>query len=154
VAERKAVYFEDVVIGERIEGESLTVDGAEMLAFAQEWDPLPIHTDPEIAAKLFGGLTASGTHVLAMKMKLIHRSPLAGKTVIASFGYDELRFHKPVFAGDRLKLLLEATDKKASKSKPDRGVATYRIALENQDGEIVMSHLDTILMRRRGLGGD
>ncbi len=72
--------------------------------------------------------------------------------VIASSGYDEVRFHEPVRPGDRLTLVREWVGKRESNSKPDRGVVTWRLSLVNQSGQTAMSHLDTILVRRRPPG--
>ena len=70
--------------------------------------------------------------------------------MIASFGYDEVRFHHPLRPGDEVHLRYEVVETRASSSKSDRGIATVRLSLvRNDDDEVVMSHLDTILVRRR-----
>ncbi len=71
--------------------------------------------------------------------------------MIAGLGYDDLRFHAPARPGDELQLRQEWLDKRESASKPDRGIANSRVSLVNQDGVIVMSHLDSVLLRRREL---
>lgn len=148
---RPIQYFEEMVPGTRETGPELVVDGDEMLAFARKYDPLPIHVDEDAARAAFGGLTAPGCYVLALKQQLIHRLPNR-HAVIASGGYDEVRFHAPVRAGDRLRLELEWVERRPSKSRPDRGVVTVRFELVNQDGTVVMSHRDTILVRLREAG--
>lgn len=142
------LYYDDIKVGSRNLGGSVTVDHAEMLAFAKIWDPLPIHTDPISANQVMGGLTAPGLYILALKQRLLHDLPQK-TVVIASFGYDEVRFLKPVFAGDSLTLAIDWTEKRLSTSRPDQGIVTHRLSLENDDGQAVMSHLDTILVRRR-----
>lgn len=144
----EAVYFEDMVPAGFIEGPSVIVDRQELISFAKRWDPMPFHVDEEAGKAAFGGLTAPGIYVLALKQRLIHDLPLP-HAVLASFGYDEVRFHEPVRPGDRLTLLVEWVERKVSRSKPDRGIVKVRYALRNQSGVIVMSHLDTILVRRR-----
>ena len=91
--------------------------------------------------------------VLAVKIRLLHQlpEPLA---VIAGLGYDELRFHAPVRPGDELQLRQEWLAKRESESKSDRGIANSRVSLVNQDGVTVMSHLDSVLLRRRELRAD
>lgn len=81
-------------------------------------------------------------------MRLVHTLPFQ-RTVIASFGYDEVQFHRPAHPGDALSLELTWTGKRLSRSKPDRGIVTGRYALINAANEVVLSHLDTILMRVR-----
>ena len=146
-----AVYFEDMVPGEVVEGPSVIVEQQELISFAECWDPMPFHVDERAGEAAFGGITAPGIYVLALKQRLIHELPLP-HAVLASFGYDEVRFHEPVRPGDRLTLLAEWVERKVSRSKPDRGIVTVRYSLRNQSGVIVMSHLDTILVRRRSQG--
>lgn len=141
------IYFEDVVPGARLQAGPYIVPEHELMTFAMTWDPLPIHVDKAYAAKQ-GGLTAPGIYLLAVKLRLVHSLPFQ-RTVIASFGYDEVRFLKPVHPGDALMLDLKWTDKRRSRTKPDRGIVTGRYSLTNTAGEIVLSHLDTILMRLR-----
>lgn len=142
------LYFEDIEPGSQTIGPSVTVDEREMLMFAEIWDPVPIHVDKEIAMKLMGGLTAPGLYILALKQRLIHQIECS-PAVIASFGYDEVRFIKPVRGGDILTLVIDWQSKRLSKSRSDRGVVEHRLSLINQDSDLVMSHLDTMLVKVR-----
>ena len=142
------LYLDDIVIPSYLHGPGERVERSEMLSFARTWDPLPIHIDEE-AAREFGGITASGSFLLAFRIRLIHK--LAQQpAVIASFGYDEVRFKAPVFAGDELALRLEFVDCRPSTSKSDRGIVTIRQVLTNQDGKEVMFVRDTVLVRKKG----
>ena len=140
------IFYEDVTPGDAMTSPTITVDRDEMVAFAKRWNPLPIHVDEAVAQAVAGGLTAPGLYVLALKQQLIHQLP--DHAVIASFGYDEVRFHEPVRPNDTLHLVYEWLDRRDSTSKPDRGVVTVRLSLINQAGTTVMSHLETMLMRR------
>jgi acyl dehydratase len=113
-----------------------------------------VHVDDAVANELFGegGVTAPGVFIMAVRTRLLHDEP-DPVAVIAALGYDELRFLAPVRAGDTLRLRQELLDKRVSESKPDRGVARSRLSLVNQDGVEVMSHIDTILLRRRDPDG-
>jgi acyl dehydratase len=142
------LFYEDMCPGQKVVGPGIVVDKSEMVAFATIWDPMPFHIDEEAGRAAFGGLTAPGIYVLALKQRLIHQLP-EQHAVIASFGYDEVRFHEPVRPGDTLTLVLEWLHRRASTSKGDRGIVTVRFSLVNQSGTAVMSHLDTILVRRR-----
>lgn len=141
------IYFEDVILGATLHAGPYVIPEDEVMAFAATWDPLPIHVDKDFAMK-HGGLTAPGIYLLAVKLRLVHALPFQ-KTVIASAGYDEVRFLRPVHPGDALMLELQWTDKRRSRSKPDRGIVTGRYSLISATGEVVLSHLDTILMRLR-----
>ncbi len=142
------LFYEDMTPGDTITSPTATVDRGEMIEFAKRWDPMPFHVDDEAGKAAFGGITAPGLFVLAIKQRLIHQLP-DQHAVIASLGYDELRFHAPVRPDDTLQLKFECLTRRESKSKPDRGVVTVRMSLINQSEVTVMSHLDTILVRRR-----
>ena len=141
------IFYEDVSPGATLRAGPYVIPEQELLEFAMAWDPLPIHVDKEFAAP-YGGITAPGTYLLAIKMRLIHRFPVR-RTVLAGFGFDEVRFHRPAHPGDALALELTWRDKRRSKSRPDYGIVSAHLALVNAAGEMVMSHLDTILMRLR-----
>ncbi len=141
------IYFEDVAPGTVLRAGPYVIPEQELVTFAATWDPLPIHVDKEYAATQ-GGLTAPGIYLMAIKLRLVHTLPLQ-RSVIASFGYDKVRFHRPARPGDALTLALEWTEKRRSQSKPDCGIVTGRYSLLNAAGEAVMSNLDTILMRLR-----
>jgi acyl dehydratase len=141
------IYFEDVIPGSVIRAGPYVIPADELVKFASDWDPMPMHVDRVFAAK-HGGLTAQGIYLLAVKLRLVHLLPLR-RTVIASFGYDEVRFHQPARPGDALTLELAWTEKRRSRSKPDQGIVTGRYSLINAAGDLVMSHLDTVLMRLR-----
>ena len=141
------IFFDDIEVPSFLEGPSQIIDREEMVEFAKKWDPLPIHLDEEFARD-YGGLTASGPYLLALRIRLIHRldrQPAA----IASFGYDEVRFLAPVHAGDELAIRLDIENKRVSLSKPDRGIVNMRQSLINQNGKTVLTVLDNLLVRRR-----
>ena len=142
-----SLFFEDMEPGQSISSRSEQISKAELVAFAKVWDPLPIHVDEAIGATVFGSLTAPGLYMLAIKQRLIHTLPV--QNVIASLGYDEVRFHAPLRPGDTVTLRQEWVSCRPSNSKPDRGIVVLRFSLINQEGTTVMSHLDTVLVRRR-----
>src|SRR3989454_11075216 len=94
-----ALFLEDLHAGMRFSSGSLTIDEAQIKAFAAQFDPQPFHLDGEAAkATLFGGLAASGWHTAAITMKLLVESglPLSGG-IIGSGG--ELSWPKPTRPG-------------------------------------------------------
>lgn len=107
-------YFDDLKVGERSELGSFTFTAELIKAFARQFDPQPFHLDEEAGRKsLFGGLCASGWHVGSVGMKLIVArnrrvvEEAAAKGVIEpapgpSPGFRELKWLKPVLAGDTL----------------------------------------------------
>jgi acyl dehydratase len=127
------------------------VTEAEIIEFAKFFDPLPIHVDPDAAkASRFGGVTASGSHMLAIRQKLVSRFGLESG-IIASLGYEEVRFLAPLRGGQSCVVELEFLDKRESRSKPDQGIATLGITLLADD-QPVLKLRDIGLMHRRPAG--
>jgi acyl dehydratase len=135
-------YFEDYVPGSLHEFGDIAVDAAEIIEFAQRYDPQDFHTDPEAAAKSrFGGLIASGWQTCGLMMRLYSDHYLTKNASLASPGIDELRWLLPVRPGDTLSMRVTVAEARRSKSKPDRGLVRSAIEVLNQRGEIVMTML-------------
>lgn len=93
-------YLKDLLIDESWSSDLILVDAKEAEAFARQYDPQPIHFDPEAAASgPFGGLTVSGWFVCALVMRDFATSRPFGKTTIFGMGIDELRWLEPVRPG-------------------------------------------------------
>ena len=135
-------YFEDYPPGAVFEGGSISVSEAEIIDFAERYDPQPIHTDREAAARgRFGGLIASGWHTTALMM-----SPASS---IASPGVDELRWLQQVRPGDELRLRMTVLEARPSRSRPEQGILRNLVELRNQRGDVVLSVKSVSLIRRR-----
>jgi acyl dehydratase len=143
--------FEDVVIGAMETSSGFLVTEAEIMSFAGRYDPLPIHIDQEAAASgPFGVLTASGAHMIAIRMRLVHDFTYGGG-VIAAVGLDEVRFLAALRANQVCKVESEFLEKRESTKRVDRGVVTIRQSLL-ADGAPVLTLKDIVLMRRRPAG--
>jgi acyl dehydratase len=143
------LYLEDLTAGMTFTGGPVTVTAAEIKAFAAQFDPQPFHLDDAAAGEsFFGGLAASGWHTAALGMRLmVTGGPrLAGGYIGAGC---ELSWTKPVYAGDSLTLRGEIIEVKASRSRPDRGMATVRSEIFNQHGELVQRLQSKILVPRQ-----
>ncbi len=131
-------YFEDMVVGQTIEIGSRTVTEEEIHAFATAFDPQPFHVDREAAGKsIYGGIIASGWHTCSLMMRLMVDNFLKDAASLGSPGVDEIRWLKPVRAGDTLTVTNTATESRPSTSKPDRGVVATEWRAHNQDGDLV-----------------
>jgi len=143
-------YFEDYLAGSVHEFGSIAVEEAEVVAFAERFDPQPFHIDPEAAKEtMFGGLIASGWHTASLMMRLIVEHYLSRVASLGSPGEDELRWLKPVRPGDELSIRVTVVDTQRSRSKPDRGIIHSFIEVLNQDREVVMSLKAVNFMRCR-----
>ena len=134
-------YFEDFEIGETWTSETITLNEADIIRFASEYDPQPMHTDPEAAANgRFGSLIASGWQLAALSMKVFVESGGYGETPMVGLGLDELRWRRPVKPGDRLTVTREVIDTSRHEKRPEFGRIRTRVTMTNQDGEAVMTY--------------
>ena len=133
-------YFEDYTVGVEQEVGSVTLSEADIIEFANKYDPQDFHTDPEKAATgPFGGLIASGWHTIAVVMRLLVDKYLDNASSLGSPGIDELRWLAPVRPGDVLTVRAKVFNARRSDSKPDRGLIHTSVETSNQDGTMVMT---------------
>lgn len=151
-------YYEDLVVGTVTQSSrTYKVTRGEVIEFASKYDPQPFHLDDEAAAKThFGRLSASGWHTGAMTMRLMvdtwkDMEPTAG---LGSPGIDELRWVKPVFPGDELRVEVELIAKRRMKSRRDMGLTRSKQTVYNQNDEVVMTMIGNGLIRVRDPEGD
>ena len=110
----------------------------EIAGFGRDWDPQPIHPDPEAAeTPPFGGLIASGSLLVALSVRLLVDHPHRA-AAIPGLGWERVRFMEPVREGDTLTLTRECQEARPSRSDASRGVIRNRIALTNQHGMRVL----------------
>ena len=145
------IYFEDLEIGAETNFGSYAVTREEVLEFARKYDPQPFHLSDEEAAKThFGRIAASGWHTAAMTMAVIARYVVKHEQAgLGSPGIDELRWKKPVYPEDTLRVRGRITDKTPSRSRPDMGSFRTETIVTNQHDETVMSFHSIVLIRRR-----
>jgi acyl dehydratase len=154
-------FFEDLEIGQRREVGSFTFTADAIRKFAAQFDPQPFHLDEEAGRQsLFGGLAASGWHVGSVCMKLLvadgqreaREAAARGEAVAIwgpSPGFRDLRWIKPVLAGDTIRFASEVEQLRASSSRPEWGILEARNTGTNQRGELVFSMLATAFVPRQ-----
>lgn len=154
-------YFDDIKIGDRRELGSFTFTPENIKAFATKFDPQPFHLDEEAGRKsVFGGLAASGWHVAAVYMKLTVASfkreaeqlIARGEKPVASGpspGFRELKWIKPVLAGDTLTYASEVTSMRPLESRPQFGFVGFYNTGVNQRGELAFSFMGSVFALRR-----
>ena len=148
-SEKRALYLEDLNVGDRFMSEGHELDAEQIKAFAVLFDPQPFHTDEEAAkATFFGGLAASGWHTAAITMRLLVNSgiPLANG-IIGSGG--QISWPQPTRPGDVLRVESEVMEITPSRSKPDRGMVQMRCETRNQRGEVLQHFLPKLVVMRR-----
>ncbi|MFV0799976.1 MaoC family dehydratase [Brucella sp. MAB-22] len=138
-------------LGQNLVIGSYTFTAEEIIDFARKYDPQPFHLDSEAAKKsVFGGLCASGWHTTAVFMKLNVASIVKATqealkrgetppTFGPSPGFENLKWSKPVYAGDTItyKRLVHAIRPLAS--RPGWSMLTMTTSAHNQNGEEVLS---------------
>lgn len=145
-----SLYFEDLTLGRRFDCGSHAMTREEIIAFAKEFDAQPFHVDEEAAkASFFRGLVASGWHTASVTMRAIAEGLLLKSDSLGSPGIDELKWLRPVRAGDTLSIACEVIDRRESKSRPERGSVRFRMIVTNQREQTVMSQENWIMFGRR-----
>ena len=137
-------YFEDYVPGLSIDCGSFTLGQAEIIAFAEQYDPQPFHVDPAAAKDgPFGGIIASGWQTTSMMMRKVVENFISAESGLGAAGVDEIRWPRPVRPGDTLRVRVTVLEARQSRSKPDRGIVRSRLEAVNQDGDIAMTAIAT-----------
>lgn len=141
-------YFEDFALGETHETPPVKVTEAEIISFAEKFDPQPMH----LSATAPGELIASGWHTASLTMRLFVTSgwytPPPGAL---GLGVQDLAWPRPVRPGDWLHLRLEVSGLRTSRSKPGFGILATRMVTLTQDGDIVQTMTTSVLIPRRSL---
>lgn len=144
-------FYEDIVVGARESYGAYAVTREEVIEFARKYDPQPFHLDDEAAAQThFGRLAASGWHTCAMMMAMnVARWADAKTASLGSPGLDELRWLRPVYPGDTLRVETEMLSKRRSASRRDMGLTKSRWTVLNQNDEPVLTVIGNGLVQVR-----
>ena len=144
------IHIEDLEVGRTVTFGRLAVSKADIIGYAQAFDPQPIHLDEEAAKNsMVGGLCASGFHSCALLMRMLADDVLAYGTSLGSPGIDEVRWLRPVRPGDVLAARFLCTDKRILGSRPEVGLAKLKLEMLNQKGDVLMSWESNQLLRVR-----
>ncbi len=143
-------YLDDFSAGERFEAAPVVLTERDIVAFAELYDPQPIHIDPAAAAgDAFGGLIASGFQTIALGFGQFIRLGLFEGVSLGGPAMDEVRWLRPVYPGNTLLTIAEVLSTRPSRSKPDRGVLGLAFEMANQDDEVVCTFKTTSILRRQ-----
>ena len=141
------MYFDDIKVGMSVDIEPVTIEKDKMIAFAKEYDNIPLHTDEEYAKTTpFGQLIAPGVMSFMavwanyLKVDFFAEELLAGKTT-------KIEWLKPVFAGDVL--TGKATITKVTERNAKNGLVEMTIEVKNQHGDTVITDVTEAVVKRR-----
>jgi len=155
------LFFEDIEIGEKTRLGTYTFTEAEIVAFARAWDPQPFHLDAAAGARThFGGLVASGwqTAVISSKLRAeacarlhetLQREGRKVPRIGPSPGFKDLRWLKPIHAGDTITFTRTAVSYRALASKPGWLMLLLKAEAFNERQEPVMEMENSVLVAVR-----
>jgi acyl dehydratase len=145
-------YFEDYDVGARRETMGRTITEADIVIHAgQTGDFYPHHMDDEwCKSQPFGRRMAHGTLIFSVAVGMTAQvmNPRA-----MSYGYDRLRFVKPVFIGDTIRVIVTVTEKRDDAKRPAHGLVVESCEVLNQRNETVLVCGHILLVERRHATG-
>ena len=144
------LFFEDFEVGRQFPLGPRPVTAEEIVEFATEFDPQPMHVDQRAGeASILGGLAASGWHTSAMFMRMMIDSFLLNSHSQGAPGIDFLEWKKAVLAGDTLSGRSTVVEARALRSRPGIGIVKMRHEVVNQRGELVCLGENSVMFRMR-----
>ncbi|NIB38867.1 MaoC family dehydratase [Pseudomaricurvus alkylphenolicus] len=145
------IYFDEAEIGSVIPHQlTRTVTEADNVLFcAITHNPQPLHLDEEYAKQTeFGQRVFNSMYTVSFACGVSIEDTTMG-TLVVNLGFGEMKFPKPVFINDTLRVVSEIKDKRESKSRPDAGIVTFEHKVYNQRDELVCSIIRIALLKRR-----
>jgi acyl dehydratase len=143
-------HWEDFTPGQVTEYGPRVITGEEIIAFAAEFDPQPMHMDEEAgSASLLGGLAASGWHSCCVLMRMISDGMLGGASFMGAPGVEEVRWVAPVRPGERLIVRATVLETRASRSRQDMGFVKFRYELVGSAERKLMTLVVSPMIGRR-----
>jgi acyl dehydratase len=142
--------FEDFPVGHFGSFGPRHVTRDEIIAFASEFDPQPMHLDEE-AAKLtmLGGLSGSGWHLCSIMMRMMFDGYIGKTESLGSPGVNEVRWLSPLRPGDDLTLDVDVTEARVSRSRPETGIVTFAMRVRNAANVTLLEATSPIIVKRR-----
>src|ERR1700732_4101588 len=129
------------------------VSREEIIAFAAEFDPQPMHLDEEAASRsMLKGLLGPGWHLCSLMMRVMVDRFVGRRASMGSPGVNEVRWLAPMRPGDDLTLDIEVTEARVSRSRPETGIVTFKAVMRNAPGQALCEMVSPIIMGRRAAG--
>jgi 3-hydroxybutyryl-CoA dehydratase len=147
--------FEDFCESDVIVTRGRTIDVGDLTAFAGlTGDHYPLHTDASYCASTsFGERIAHGPLTFSVAVGLVGMSGFYGDAIVALLGIDDLRATRPVRTGDTVHVEAEVVEASIDEQRPRYGLLRVAYRVINQDGEVVMTFLQSMLAHRENLEG-
>lgn len=137
--------FDDFSIGDTFKTATYQISEDEIIKFASEFDPQYMHIDKKKASEgRFNGIIASGMHTMSLSFKLWVETGKYGEDVVAGTQMSNVKFSKPVYPNDTLRVVAEVTNKHSIKK--ENGLLTVALTTYNQNDIIVFKSELTALL--------
>jgi acyl dehydratase len=144
------LYFEDLHAGQTFDCGTHVLTAEEIIAFASEFDPQPMHTDPEAAQHgMLGGLVASGWHLCALSARMLVDALFNRAHSIGSPGVDEVQWRRPARVGDTVRVTCRVLEIRPSEKRTDRGYGRLLVEM-TRDTHRVMFWTGTVMFATKG----
>jgi acyl dehydratase len=144
------LHFEDFQPGAVTVYGPRLVTREEIVAFAAEFDPQPMHLDEAAAsATLLGGLAASGWHTCCLLMRMIADGFVLDSHSMGAPGVDEVRWLKPLRPGTQIRVRAIVLDKRVSQSRPEMGFVRFRYEVLDEYDAVLTTLTSSMMMVRR-----
>ncbi|WP_316166657.1 MULTISPECIES: MaoC family dehydratase [unclassified Bradyrhizobium] len=142
--------FEDFPQGPFVSFGPRHVTRDEIIAFASEFDPQPMHLD-ELAASqsMLKGLSGSGWHLCSLMMRMMFDGFIGRTASLGSPGVNEVRWLSPLRPDDELMLDVEVLEARVSRSRPSTGIVTFKCSVRNKAGMRLCEMVSPIIVERR-----
>ncbi len=148
------LHWEDFAPGQVTEYGPRLITREEIIAFAAEFDPQPMHLDEEAgSASPLGGLAASGWHSCCLLMRMISDWQLQDSSFMGAPGIEEVKWLAPVRPGERLTVRSTVLETRPSRSRADMGFVTFRYELFGQSERRLMTLTVIPMFGRRDAAG-
>src|SRR6266446_267786 len=145
------LYFEELTVGKQFKHPiRRTVTEADNVFFsALTHNPAALHLDEEYCREHteFGQRIVNSAFTLGLMVGISVGDTVLG-TAVANLGWDEVRFPKPLFHGDTVRVESEVLEMRESKSRPGDGIVIFAHRAFNQTGELVAHCKRSALMRK------
>ena len=146
------VYFDELEVGQIFKHAiTRTITEADNVLFtSMTHNPAYLHLDEEYCKNHteFGKRLVNSCLTISMMVGIsVHETTLG--TAIANLGWEEVKFPKPLFHGDTIRVETEVVELRASKSRPEQGIVTFMHRAYNQHGDIVAQCKRAGLQMRR-----
>jgi acyl dehydratase len=122
----------------------------EILAFAAEFDPQPMHLDEEAAKQtMLKGLSGSGWHLGSIMMRMLVDGFVGRAASLGSPGIKEMRWMAPLRPGADLTLDVDVLEARVSRSRPETGIVTFKCTIRNATGVVLCEMESPMIIARR-----